>query len=91
MKKTVEIFTNWKKALADMINNINNKGKLTINNYEYKLGTLEDMNTKWGYEINDHPGNVSQITCKKIIQSFNKSNRVSYCVFIDSKIKCDYI
>ena len=36
-----------------------------MNNYECKLGTLEDMNTKWDYEINAYTGNVSRITYKK--------------------------
>lgn len=87
-RKPIEIFTNWKKALADMINN--SKDELTINNYECKLGTLEDMNTKWDYEINAHPGDISWIEYKKkFIESFNKGNRISYYGFLDGKIICE--
>lgn len=61
-----------------------------MDNYKCKIGNLDDMNKKWDYEIERHPGDISWKTYKdKFIDSFNKGNRTSYYGVLNDKIICE--
>ena len=58
-----------------------------MNNYICKIADLNEMNTKWDYEISIHPGDISWSLYKtKFIESAKKGNRVSYYGILNGKI-----
>ena len=61
-----------------------------MNNYICKIADLNEMNTKWDYEISIHPGDISWSLYKtKFIESAKKGNRVSYYGILNGKIICE--
>ena len=61
-----------------------------MNNYICKIADLNEMNTKWDYEISIHPGDISWSLYKtKFIESAKKGNRVSYYGILNDKIICE--
>ncbi|MCI7084466.1 MAG: GNAT family N-acetyltransferase [Tenericutes bacterium] len=61
-----------------------------MNNYICKIATIEEMNIKWDYEINNHPDDISWKEYKvKFIESAKKGNRISYYGILNNKIICE--
>lgn len=61
------------------------------NNYICKIASLEEMNKKWDYEIENHPESQSNwiIWKKGSIENFKNGDIIPYYGILDGKIICE--